>query len=105
MPYTKRQIYAITNKINKFLEKEPNNICFKKLKHSVEGIYESDSYHHYQIFIDPRRDIIPTLIHELLHHWHPDWCEAKVRREERKIVSALTVTQMKNMIKKLAKAI
>ena len=49
MPYNKQQTYKITSQIYRFLREEPDSVLFKKLKYSVEGMYESDSYNCYKI--------------------------------------------------------
>ena len=96
--YPKQRIYYIAHKIYTFLRENPDHIVIDILKKNVEGMYEPDTN---IISLDPRKAIIPTLIHELIHHWHEDWCETKVLKEEDKIVRSLSVAQMKNVIKLL----
>ena len=94
--------YYITNRIYQFLKENPDYLCFKKYRGNIEGMYEPDTN---MICVDPRKDIVPTLIHELLHHWHPDWCETAVEKETQHIVSNLTIDQIKNIIRRIAYAI
>jgi len=68
----------------------------------AEGMYQPDTG---VIVLDPRRAVVPTLIHELLHHWHDDWSEKKVVAEEDKIVDSLSSNQMKNILKMLGDAL
>jgi len=63
---------------------------------NVVGNYDPDTS---IIKIDYRRDMLSTLIHEVLHHWHPDWCETKVLQHESLIINALSQRQIKNIIR------
>jgi len=60
------------------------------------------NYETTDITIDHRRDFLSTLIHEYLHHIHPDMCETKVLYEESRIINALSIRQIKNILKALA---
>lgn len=57
------------------------------------------------ITVDYRREFISTLIHEVLHYFHPTWSETKVLREEKKIINALSVRQVRNVLKCYAKGL
>lgn len=50
------------------------------------------------ITIDYRKEIIPTLIHEFIHHLHNDWCETKVVAKEKEIMSVLEPKHVHNLI-------
>jgi hypothetical protein len=58
-----------------------------------------------EITIDYRKDIIPTLIHEAIHHWHSDWSEKKVIKEEKRITNLLTPKLCISIIGAIAKNI
>jgi len=100
--YSKKETYYITHKIYAFLRENPDHIVIDRLKRDVEGMYEPDTS---IISLDPRKAIVPTLVHELIHHWHDDWCETKVIKEEDKVMRSLSVAQMKNIIKLLGDAL
>lgn len=52
------------------------------------GIYDPDRD---EIVIDPRRAIVETLIHELLHRRFPHWSERRVRQTERRIMAEMAL--------------
>ena len=76
-------------------------IHFKKLK-SCCAYYDNTDDEDIQITLDYRKEIIPSLIHEALHHWYPKWSESKIVKHERLIVNKLTEKQVKNIIKAMA---
>jgi len=92
----KTDIYKITRRLYYLLRHHQDRIYFKKLSHGVYGYYD---YGTEEITLDYRRDIIPTLIHESLHHWHPEWSETAVLKEEGRIMNLLTSRQIKNILK------
>jgi hypothetical protein len=66
-------------------DKPKGHFSFKKLRGTC-GICEWDD----GIKIDPRKQLIPTIIHEVLHDLYPkDW-EGIILRLESKIVNILT---------------
>jgi len=99
MGYSKKEIYKLTKRLYYLLSHHSDHIHFEKLYSNVYGFYDDKTQ---DITIDYRRDIIPTLIHEALHHWHPDWSETKVIKHESLIINALTPKQIKNIIKAIA---
>ena len=98
MKLSRQETYTITSKIYKFLREDSDKIILKKLRGSVLGTYDPDSE---KITIDYREDAVATLIHELLHHWHPDWSESKVVQWEKAVVNSLSVKQFKNLMQAL----
>jgi len=65
----------------------------------MDGKYEpSDD----EITIDYRKELIPTLIHEIMHCLHPDWCETKVLTKEREVVNAMSLRQCKNILRRFS---
>jgi len=97
--YSKKQIYRITARLYAEMKKHPA-IQLKKLKGCGEYDYSTDI-----MVLDYRRDIVSTLIHELLHKWHPDKCETWVLRHEKLIINSLSSTQIKHIIKAFASAL
>ena len=82
-----------------FLYHHADCICFQKLPKNICGYYDGGTE---EIIIDYRKDIIPTLIHELLHLWHPKLSEERIVKEEKRIVKALTPSHCKKIVKALA---
>jgi len=95
-PYTPQYTYKITRRLYYLLRHHGDRIIYKKLRGGLSGYYEPGTE---EIAIDYRGDIIPTLIHEALHYWHPTKSETWVRREESKIINSLTSRQIKNVIR------
>lgn len=102
MNYTKSDIYKVTRRLYYLIRNHPEYIVFKKLR-GVCGFYQIDEV--ISINLDYRKEIIPTLIHESLHHWHPEWSETKVSQNESMIVNNLSTRQVKNILKILAENI
>jgi len=92
--YTKQQSYNITKKIYRTLRAYSSVITWEKLR-GKWGEYNKETQ---DMAIDYRGALVPTIIHECIHHWHPDWCETKVEEEERRIVSSITPQQAMNLI-------
>ena len=79
--------------------REYGNLSFRKL-HGKVGTFSwgGDDV----IVVDYRKDILPTIIHEFLHKWHPDRPETWIIAEESKIINALSLKQIRNFIRVLA---
>ncbi len=92
----KQELYRTTRKLYKELRTKDSNIVIKKIRGNICGLYEIDTA---EITLDYRKELIPTLIHEFLHHWNPNKCETWILGEERRIISALSTKQVRNIIK------
>lgn len=92
----KQELYRITSRLYKELRSHKNNIIVKKMRGTLCGLYNLENG---DITLDYRKELIPTLIHEYLHHWNQDKCETWILDKERRIVSALSNKQVKNIIK------
>jgi hypothetical protein len=90
----KLETYTFTRQLYDFLREHPDSISFKKLR-KICGYYDAE---HEEIVIDPRRDIVATLIHEAAHHIHTNWCETKILQKEHQVMSCLSPTQCTNII-------
>lgn len=75
------------------------NVKHRKGNGQSRGYYWPDSE---EIDLDYRYEIIPTLIHEYIHHFHDSWSEEKVEKEERCIMVMLSKKQAIKLIKALA---
>ena len=95
----KLECYSFTKRLYRLLRSHPDRIDFQKLSRGVYGYYYDETE---EIVIDYRRQIIPTLVHEALHHFHKDWSETRVYNEERRMMNSLTPRQIKNLIKVIA---
>lgn len=89
----------------RFLE-EGHILKFAKMRKYVGKIdwYEEDDGAA-TIVLDHRYDILPTIIHEFIHHEYPDMLEKDVIILEKAIVSKLSNIRVKNIIKKFADAL
>lgn len=50
------------------------------------------------IRLDPRKDCLPTLIHEVIHALEPDWTEEQVVTREDWLANRLTVNEWKVLL-------
>ncbi len=98
----KKETYTLIKRLYRFLRNNSDQISFKKLGGGILGYYD---YGTAEITIDHRREVIPTLIHEFIHHIHPKWSETKVVNYERRIMNSLTSRQFKNIIRILSENI
>ena len=77
--------YLFRRVLKRIKEKPRGYFMFKKMR-GAWGLYEFDD----GITLDPRRTIIPTLIHEVLHDLYPNNWEGWTLRVESKIMNVLT---------------
>lgn len=90
-------VYPFLSRMYKLMKAEPDIVVLKKLSSNIHGLCDFEN-----IYLDYRKDLVSTLIHEFLHYMYPNWSETKVLKEESKIVNALSVAQVKNILKKYA---
>jgi len=105
MSLSREEVQRYTKKLYRFL-REGHAITFRKLHPSYRGFihfYEGTPLA--EVEVDHRERMFSTLLHEFLHYAHPDWSETRVLEMERKLVNALSQTQVKNIIKRLAEAL
>lgn len=77
--------YLFRRVLKRIKEKPRGYFTFKKMR-GTWGLYEFED----GITLDPRRTIIPTLIHEVLHDLYPKNWEGWTLRVESKIMNVLT---------------
>lgn len=83
----------------KVFKTNPDMFVFKKMSlWHEQGEYDGDE----TIIIDYRKELLSTLIHEVLHYLHPKWEEEKVIKEEILIMNSLSVYQVKNVLKRFS---
>ena len=92
--------YKTTSRLKKFLRSGKVKVKFEKLRGIRTGEYE-EGMSGIILYIDPRKDILPTLIHEVLHCWYPTWSEDRVYKEESRILKSLSCSQAKHILKVL----
>ena len=97
--YDQPYLYSFTSQLYSLLRNNENIIVLKKLK-NICGSCDWE-----EIDLDYRKELIPTLIHEVLHYLHEDWSETKVLKVEKHIVNSLSVKQIKTIIKRFAAVI
>ena len=54
------------------------------------------------IHVDPRKELLPTTIHEALHMIYPLWSETKIAKAERGICHKMSERQFANLLVRLA---
>ena len=103
----KRRINRLVKRIQQHVHDNPDAIKFVKIPNQKNGQKQVQYRGYYwpddeTIDIDYRYEIIPTLIHEYLHHFHEDWSEKKVEKEERCIMAIIPKTHCISLIKLFA---
>jgi hypothetical protein len=68
----------------------------------LHGIYDPDVK---SITIDPRVPTVETLIHELIHRARPKWSEAKVKREEKRMMGLLSPRDVQTWYRRYKRAV
>jgi len=76
-------------------------IRFKKMG-KLDGEFDYDGL---VMYIDPRCDILKTLLHEFYHIRNPHTGEDIVEKKEKLIANFLSERQYRTLIKRLAKAL
>lgn len=98
---SKPEVVKYARKIYDEIDSGTHKFHLKKLKED-RGYYDCFTQ---DITLDYRNQIIPTIIHELLHHIHPEWSEPQVLQMESYLINNLTENQIKTIIKKFAENI
>jgi len=86
------------SRINKLLNGYQHDILIGLINiGGVEG-FSTDE----QAVIDPRGQLLPTLIHECLHMLYQSWPEDKVVKTEETLVKNMSAKQFQNLLIKLS---
>ena len=93
----KQDITNFLRKYRNFFLSRNVHIIFKKIR-KYTGTYDLDKDGEITIVLDPRWDIIATLIHEVLHYIYPDLCETEILKMESKLVRNLSDRQLKSIL-------
>lgn len=95
---TAPELDLFVRRLHRLLRTRPEIFEVGKLK-KIRGYCKDDGS---KIGLDYRDELIPTLLHEVLHYVHPDWDEQKVLKHEKIIINKLSKTRVKNIIKRFA---
>jgi hypothetical protein len=77
-------------------KKESNFFVLRKLR-GVMGLCYWD-----WIELDPRKEFLPTAIHECLHFLYPDWSETYIRYAESRIMNQSSFLKLMEFISNLS---
>lgn len=99
MTVTKHYVDRYVHRLYKFLA-EGHKISFRKMRYTRGHIYTYTFPT--EIWLDPRDQVISTLVHETLHYFYPEASETWILEMERKILTKLTARQVRNIICRLA---
>lgn len=102
MTLTKTDITRYTRKLYRFLE-QGHKVTFRKMRNDRGSILIR--IHPTEIHLDPRDEVISTLVHETLHYFYPEATEEWILEMERKIVHKLTDRQIRNIIRRLSNSL
>lgn len=89
----KKLRYLFNRVIRRIKDKPKGHFSLKRMK-GLCGVCEWDD----GIKIDPRREILPTIIHEVLHDMYPDNWEGWTLRVEKKIMGVLDTKDFVKLI-------
>jgi hypothetical protein len=104
---SRTDVHRYTRKLYKFM-REGHRIEFKKHRGYRGMIWDSpegDCNGVVLVTLDHRENVISTLIHEVLHHIHPDWSETDILNMESQLINALTQRQIRTIIKRFAEVL
>ena len=94
--YKKTNVYPFLTRMYKILKTKPDIFVLQKLRNCQgECDWTEDT-----IKVDYRQEMLSTIVHEMLHYFHPNWSETHVLREEIKIMNALSLCQVKNILRR-----
>ncbi len=99
--YRRTDTYSFLSSMYSLFHTNPEMFVIKKLR-NCHGEYDPlrDI-----ISLDFRRELVPTIIHETLHALHYNWSETQVMRRERQIVGALSMHQVRNILKRFVQVL
>lgn len=106
------QVKKFLAKSHRFMRQNPQKMFLTSIPDERETIVHRGQKRQYwlrilgecdektnEIRIDWESEIIPVLVHELLHVFFPQWSETRVRKETREIQRSLTPRQALNLLK------
>jgi hypothetical protein len=93
----KTLIKAITMALKQPKDDMPDFVFKKHLK-GITGFYDEET-----ITLAAFYDVIPTLLHEMVHYLHKDWTETKVIKSEKVIKHYITMEEVITILKLFVK--
>ena len=90
----RQSAYKLVSRIYREL-KNNSDIYFKKLN-DCQGEYDPDGSD--EIILDYRKELLPTLIHEFIHKFHPTKKEPWIIKKEKFIMKRLSPMEAKRLI-------
>jgi len=101
MPLSRSETQLYTRSFYRFLERGCT-FEFKRMKAVAGEIEGWDRNGRVIITLNPKCDVVSTMMHEFLHYRHPSFCESKIRKLELKLMNSLSDRQIKNILKRVA---
>lgn len=96
--YKRTNVYPFLHRMYTLFNTRPDIFVLKKIR-LYEGEYDPVND---VINIDYRKELISTLVHEVLHYLYIKWPEQRVRTQEQKIMNSLSVRQVRNILKRFS---
>jgi hypothetical protein len=103
MPLSEKETEHYLERLHVFLS-AGHTFVFRKMR-GWQGFIKDVRATQTTIELDHRKLLFSTLLHEFLHHEHPEWSETKVLRMECLFVNSLTDLQVRTVIKRFAEAL
>ena len=99
---TREETYRWMRKIYKLLQDPETRVALRHFKPELAGLAYAEIQ---TMFIDPRKDLVCTIVHECLHLLLPDAklnadngnCSKQVQRLERDITNSMSDRQWSNL--------
>jgi hypothetical protein len=98
---TKRETYAFTRKVYKCLKNPDFTLRLRTMRDFHGLCFMGDN----RIQLNPRGEILSTLIHEFVHEFNHKWSETKVLKAESAIMRQLSHRQMINLMRAMVDAL
>ena len=101
MPFSRSETQTYTRSFYRFLDLDCT-FTFKRMKKYAGTIDGWDRKSKVIITLDPKKNVISTMMHEFLHYRHPNMCESNIAKLEKKLMNSLSDRQVKNILKRVA---
>ena len=86
----------------RLLEDPDTIVHLRKLPQNIHGMAMGCAD---VMVVDPRRDVLSTIVHECFHIMFPAWSETKVLKHESGVVNKMTKRQWRNLIERVARKV
>ncbi len=111
--YSDKDIKNFLRRMYRFWENNPEKVKFKNMR-DTHGlcwfIVENDEEHGEMVYTDvielsPKGELIPTIIHEHIHHFYPFLSETNVIKVEKYVMKHMSARQIKSIMKKFGETV